>query len=559
MKERFFQTFLVTTLLALQVCVVVPLMLYGANADEFSSGFFTLVHWVLVLALLASTAVSAAVICLPDRWYQRVTVVLLAVWAAVYLQSNFMVWQYGVFDGHDINWKSFSWHVYVDSTVWLLLIFLALAFQSWVQRYRPRIVLFVALLSLLQLGTAAASATGKWWHTPVTANLDSLLSFSPQQNVLLIVLDTFQGPALPAVLEAHPDMRPWLDGFTYFQNTLAAFPTTSPSIPALLSGVSTDNTEPMRAFLARVLPQALPSLLFDRGTQVDLITVGHFCQYLKAGSCADLAGATRNNPALMKHLDLAKLADLTLFRILPHALKPFVYRGQRWFFQSLLQPTRIPVHEESLALGRLLEKDLKLGGAASTFKMIHLMPPHAPILLTHTCERRPGNRSGYGVRSYREQSACALRLANLLLEFLKKSGIYDRTLIVIAGDHGDSLNFGHYKKQRGTPAISQGLPLLLVKPFGARGPLATNRAPACLTDLPKTLAEMLGLSHQFSGENLFALKENQARTRLFRHYTWKQDDWDREYLPTMTEFAVQGDAWNLESWTKTRELPAHTQ
>ena len=128
-------------------------------------------------------------------------------------------------------------------------------------------------------------------------------------------------------------------------------------------------------------------------------------------------------------------------------------------------------------------------------------------------------------------------------------------MVVVSADHGVRVNFGHYKKVKGIPDIAKGLPLLMIKPFGKRGPLEVSKAPAMLLDLPRTIAASLGVEKEFPGFSLFDLKPEEKRVRIFHNYSWKHEFWEKDFLPPMTQYLIDGDSWKVDTWKKGSELP----
>ena len=58
--------------------------------------------------------------------------------------------------------------------------------------------------------------------------------------------------------------------------------------------------------------------------------------------------------------------------------------------------------------------------------------------------------------------------------------------------------------------------LLLVKPPNRRGPLRVSSAPTAITDIPATIADLLGVKHSLPGMPALKLAEDQPRPRHVR-------------------------------------------
>ncbi len=93
------------------------------------------------------------------------------------------------------------------------------------------------------------------------------------------------------------------------------------------------------------------------------------------------------------------------------------------------------------------------------------------------------------------------------------------------------------------------MPLLVVKPKGASGPLRTSMAPTAITDIPATIADLAGLAPGlFPGEPALRLDPDARRARTFAFHSWRNADWRREYMDALHVFSVDGPIHEPRSW-----------
>jgi Sulfatase len=91
------------------------------------------------------------------------------------------------------------------------------------------------------------------------------------------------------------------------------------------------------------------------------------------------------------------------------------------------------------------------------------------------------------------QVAAIDRLLGELLDRLKRTGLYDRALIVLVADEGISFRLGERDKRVVTPANVQGVapvPLFIKRPYQRRGRI--SRVYARTTDVAPTIAQIVG-------------------------------------------------------------------
>jgi arylsulfatase A-like enzyme/Tfp pilus assembly protein PilF len=134
------------------------------------------------------------------------------------------------------------------------------------------------------------------------------------------------------------------------------------------------------------------------------------------------------------------------------------------------------------------------------FFWMHLYDPHYPY---HPPE--PYSRD-YAAQPYDGEIAFADEQVGRLVKFLKEKGIYQNTLIVLCGDHGESLG-EHGEKTHGffIYNATMHVPLIIRLPGSASGRVVTD--PVSLVDLMPTVLGALGVNvpSQVQGRSLLPL------------------------------------------------------
>jgi hypothetical protein len=175
---------------------------------------------------------------------------------------------------------------------------------------------------------------------------------------------------------------------------------------------------------------------------------------------------------------------------------------------------------------------------APSLKILHIMAAHPPITLDKSCQSIPVQEPTR--KDYSSVLSCMLDKTSSLLRRMKEIGVYDKTTIVLIGDHGETLAdkggsdapiFGIVPRQENR--IGRFSPMLAIKPAGATGPFKLNSAPAQISDLRATLCgERQICKDPVQGENLLTLAADAARTRGFIDFSlFFTDISDRDGLP----------------------------
>ena len=245
-----------------------------------------------------------------------------------------------------------------------------------------------------------------------------------------------------------------------------------------------------------------------------------------------------------RHLEAAAfLVDLALFRIVPEALKPSVYSQERWLVSRAFAEDVVITSNGVLDL---MARSMRVAERRPVARFVHLFGTHAPARVDAGCQpvRGPWTR-----QSAIAQDRCAVTKVIGVLRRLHELGIYDRSAIAILADHGTGL--------QGTQPTSWiwgelASPLLLLKPFGARGALSHSSRVVGLTDVAATLCAWTADCRMASGADL-SRDSGAAPSYPFFAYHWRHEYWLARSVPIAARYEVRGPPREPGSWSK---LPA---
>ena len=565
------ESLLFGAVLAAHLALFTPLTLYLGNSDEFSAGFLSMFPGLLLS--LAAFAVLAGLIglLLPARASRAYTGLLATLGLLVWVQGNFLVWDYGALDGRQIDWAQRTWRGWLDLSIWLAALMIVLRLRA----PRRRIVLNAALaVFALQLVSGAVSGARNSdllaksaEIVPGDTALEQVYGFSRSKNVLHLVMDGFQADIFGELVgedrqgETFADA---LDGFTFYRNHLSAFPYTHMSLPALVSGKIYRNHEPIETFRANTFgDQSILRSAIANGYELDVAAAPALANWYRLGGYTntfDLTDSLHADPGQAVIDETAQLLDLSLLRSLPHFVKRYVYNEQRWLIQPLVSESRVSQlqyfsHRFFL---RRWHESMTAEREAPVYKMVHLMLSHNPMVVDEDCEF--ADQYLYAEReNVLNQSRCSLIEAVRLLEKMKHVGVYDQTLIVIMGDHGDwvpqkglivELASDGTRKPMLLSAAHHALatPLLAIIMPGVSGILRFSDAPTWTADLPDTISTALGFGDDFGRRDILSLSEDEQRTRRFHYYAYDRAELDSDYLEPIQEYLVEGNVYDLSAW-----------
>jgi hypothetical protein len=534
-----------------------PYTVYARNAGEYEASFWSLFPWLAAACLAVAGLVAGLILLVPRPLRGRALALGVSLGVASWIQGNFLLGDYGLLDGKDLEFAMNAGKGWLDGLLWLAVVAAGQLFQ---RRLRPHVVALAAGLLLVQ-------ATGAGLASPARASArsnaesvrpdDWVFSFSSGQNVVLLILDTITSDTfLKVVAEDRERCERAFEGFVFYEDATGAFNTTLYSVCAMLGAPAYENDIPLNKYLRRLRRETVNTTLLEAGYTVDWIALfGRFCQRGAHTNCwaiprpyvpDDLRPEERE--ALHHRIAAAELVDISLFRHVPHTLKHRVYNAGRWTIQACTTPPALlPINASSTSLffSDFIDS-LRVERQAPTFKILHLGAGHAPYVLTPECDIV---HEGSGDAAYEDQVRCAMRQTSSFLERLRELGILDDAMVVVTADHGASIG----SSWQGTHLLSSELlsrarPMLAVKWPGRGGPPVRSRAPACLQDIAATIAAAAGAEGTFQGRDLRELDEDERRTRRIGFYNLRERH-ENGYLRLLERYSITGPSRDPLAWS----------
>jgi len=561
LKNEKVQTNLCIALLfSLTLFVYGSANLYFSNVTEFSFLFSKVWYYFFALALLVLIGIFVFLQKINNKYTKKITVLFFAVGLLLWIQGNIIVWNYGLLDGHTIPWEDYFWNGIIDAIVWISILVISVLKSDAIYKHIRIICIFLILVQLggLMATVYAAPDEPSWKYQNLYQDSQKLYEFSTDTNVIIIILDTYQSDIFQEIINEDEKYKDMFDGFTYYRNSVGGFPTSYPSVILILSGKYYNNSVPIKDFIKNTtLDNSIPVVLKQNGFRTSISTDVITSIYPSRNVFDDISNQPLvGNIRSVKDTNLddaSFLTELTLFRHIPQSLKMI-------FFSKPIVPDSGEIYPDMIMYERF-KTDVKVGSPSPTFKVFHLRGVHPPFTLNETLESQelPSTRSGY-----KSTAKAELSITHALLTSLKKQGIYNNSLIFIVGDHGAQkrsmgLNNSVNKNSIDSSIVSEkivtgGIPLMLVKPINSTGHLSISDTPVALEDIPKTIADSYGIANNYSGESILDNNITSERIRLYYHYDWLHDYWNKQYLPTITEYQINGFSWDSVSWKPTYRI-----
>lgn len=578
----------VFALLSSQIFFFGPLIIFSGNEAEFTSSALQLLYYFVIPAIVLGLGIIIIGLLLASTAFNYYVSLLTCVGFLLWLQGNFLVWDYGLADGRGSLWALLSWQAFIDSPIWLILLTISVLGASFFSKFIRLFTLVILAVQVIGL-IASVSLTPQSMLRPVRFNQDTIANkaifeFSKSKNIIHIILDELQSTVFKEIVSKESHYYSELDGFIFFENTLSNYPTTLFSIANLITGKSYDNTTDISSFLDKSYRGlTLPSILINNGYRVDLIGPYASQWYCKSSHsiCYEIPVPYGKSSSELSFDEAVLLLDMTLFRYSPHILKGMKlssgimltalnniktkdYKVLDNFEGDSITKSEANRH---LAHDAFLTDLIERSTAtlySPVYKFIHITTSHYPAFLSADCKFL-NQMLPWEFENITNQARCVLNRVLLLLAKLKKLGIYDNSIIVLHADHGywkvnnsdQYLSIGNSQHiisnyQYDFPAyfaqiVSSALPLLAIKPFKSKGIMKTSKVPASLSDIPRTVIALADIrDSDFPGEFLFNLQEDIVRPRIFYYYDSLPSG--KERMERLDKFVVLGNPLDKKSW-----------
>lgn len=575
-KNRSFALYAISTsaLLSSYLTFFEPFEVIFSNTAYFNYSYLN--YFLISILGFISLFIFLTLFIYSTRSWRTISLIL-GITLCIWLQTTLLSFDLRSIDGGGITSNFIS--AKISAFLWLTIpISCLFFFTKSYQKLLPVIafLMLVKFFSVSYLGVTTPTANTT--HSNYKDNKP--LIFGGKGNVVVVVLDTFQSDTFYDIVTEGKFEEKELNGYTFFRNNLGAYPSTLPSISAMLSGKTYENEIPLASYIQNSFNgNTLPKYLKQKGFKTSLIWTERSsinCTPEIADYCWEKGFLLRDRVkgANMFALDVSKILDITTLRIIPSPFRSILsdLSVVSPTYELLSRLTSIKndlnfamPHVQDPILIDLITSNAKVKENSSPlFLFLHLIIPHPGYVYDKDCTFFYDEGLLDNHENYQNQAVCSLKQITKIQNKLKMLNIYDDTMIVVLSDHGNlyqgkrptffedddnDQTFGDSHSIIEDKVIASALPLLMIKGFKDTGPLKIDDTPVQITDLKQMVLERLEKESYLTSKYK---KSQQRPTRIYRFYDWIVEGGKLKegYLPPITNFEVTGHAWKKSSWKK---------
>jgi hypothetical protein len=559
-----------------------PMSLYLGNQGSFTLEAFELLTLGLLGLGISLAVLTPTLALVQGKYHARLVALTFAIALCLWVQGNVLAWNYGPFDGRSFDWASYSAYGMIDTTLWIVVIAAGLILARVLFPLARFASILLVSIGIVQLGIA-------YFQSPPPETLPSIkrfaienenkFSYSQDQNILVLVLDAFQGDIVDEIFQHHDDLRDAFAGFTLYRNAVAGSNFTQLAIPAILTGQIFDNAQPRSEFMRHAyLNYGLPAILKRAGVETELypwIGWANESIYFDESVASNVVALTEQPSrqqlfSEQKAKELLNLLDLAFFQTLPHYVKPHIhndYQGFLLYYATWMTPQALKTavssdHEFGVdTFLRSAQREFRVDRSGTVFKYYHLYGAHQPLNVNENLEFT-GQSFPFTRENYVNQVTAVLKATAEFLDLMKSSDIYDESMIVIIGDHGKGTTPDVHIRTPGHGEIpsavagynrnfrrdkARAVPVVLVKPPGAAFELLVSDSPVSVIDVPATVLAELGIEDSHTGVPVGTWNYDSPRPRRYAAFDFTATKGD--YVGPIVMYQVVGHSWDDDSWS----------
>lgn len=497
-----------------------------------------------ICVCLISTAILSV---LKGKVFNCVITGIFALTLGGYIQGNFLNSYVSALNGDRILWDLATTDVLINCGVWIGIFLFMFIILFLLEKLWGKILLLVSgmmiamqAVAFISLAINGALATSEVKEVAVLSK-DEMFSYSKSNNNIVYVVDHLDYDYIEMILEEDPTFFDEMDGFTSYTNAMSEQMLTYPGVNHMLTNTSEIyNIEEGVNWLDLSWEQEGKNILKDLNDanyRVNLF--GNRSEIFGGNIPHDLvANITYDISKIDKKIMASKLVELSVYRYIPLALKPFFWVEKGAIGGEIFKGGEKAYNIDETIYANGLE-NIELV-EENYFKFYHFNGSHRPYTLLEKGEK--SNKETDVV----QQTKGSFHILFQAFEKMKELGIYEDASIIILADHGSP---GYWYRPLENPNQIG----LFYKPKGSINiPLKYSDAPVSHLNIPATILKNAGVPYSNYGKALDEIEEDEEITRYYyRPTTYNasgDSEWNTHEEERLLTYELKGHASQLENW-----------
>lgn len=552
-KSKVLTSLLASFAFSFFIFIYSTLSVYFSNAQElpFSLGDFLPYYLIAFLAVFLFVFV---VLLLTNKLLHRIGFTLTAgLTICAYVQSFITTVTFSGMPGDGMAEPPSKQKMILNLGIWLiaLAVFATLAFFRKKAEFIRTVLSFVLIAVTVMQIFSLVPSTFEYMAFSKTENnhtyiltTENQLDLSSDENIVVLVLDSFDREYFLEYIEANPNAMEDFDGFTYYDDNIAFYPRTYPATASMLSGKLNDFSLNRGQFFAQAYGSSpLLQDLKENDYNVNLYLPNYY-GYDNANvffGYADNVSQANGFKVTEKSMLIKRMFFLSSYFWMPE------FKKSQKVSSSYFQETGTYISDKPMYTmepgsdpdfyTRLTTEGLSANEDGKVFTFLQLRGCHPPFAMNENCQQ-----VSTGSVTSLQQTTGAFKIIKEYIDQMKALGIYKNSTIIITGDHAGphawTNDLTEYKQAMNTA--------LLVKPKGADDtPFKTSKAPVSQENFLAEIVKSANLKteHEY-GKAYSDISEDANITRNHYFITFTGSKRKDE----LVTYEVTGDGTDINNW-----------
>lgn len=482
--------------------VFTPSSLFLGNIREFSLYYINIVPVILFMALLLFVIIYfIALWLIREKALPFYLALIFSISISAYIQSNFLNTKLPILDGTLVQWENYRVENLISTIVWIICIVIVFAFTYFGKIKFEKFMKYVSyFLSAVQLVTLLVLIVNNPLGDKASWGFSKEGQFTvgSKENVIIFIIDTLQEDVFEEYLMSDAyEMEGSLNDFTLFENAVSGGAPTAIALPLFLTGREYDPSQQFREYSKEAWDETpLYNDLHESGYDVRIYSTINDIVNLPEGIFDNYA------PVGKSWIEDYKGFGSSLYQVTNYLLMPQFLKEKFWLStETILYNVKstgyelndIYFHNDFVAADETLQTDYE-----KAFRLYHLNGLHTPYNMTEDFDRV----WDFGVAELNVLQG-DMRIVYSYINEMKRLGVYDASMIIIAGDHG--------KHDYGNPETN---PAVLIKLPMETHELERNSAPIHFRNILPTIAGTFLDDYSAYGPSVYDITDESDVERL---------------------------------------------
>jgi hypothetical protein len=519
---------------------------YVSNISEFSFSFGNVIIPLIIFAICVF-AIVIGVLNKSKILYNRLILVFFSFSLASYIQEMFLNKQLFLMDGTYRQWDNKS--IICNLIVWgIVCVVLKLIGRDKIFLPISFLLSAMQIVGVISLLAVNAGSIGKTNVIENYFSTNGLNDIADEDNIIIFVLDKYDEKFMQQVLDEDENFLEPLDGFIYYNDCVAQFSRTYPSITYML----TDNT-----FFEENSRSDYVNNAFEKCSFWDELSNEGYSLYFYEEDSSYIGQSVKEKAANYIEegecikCDISFIGSIkSIYRINAYKIMPYLIKDYFMYTAETINDNVVdsrmwketPYYMDDANFNGLIKNDgLVISDDKKAFKFIHMFGAHPPYSLDET-----GNRVKESKDLELSQYIGSMKIIYNYLDELQSSGRYKDSTIIITADHGDNFENGNVLPEN-TNII------LFIKPKGVDSDgLIYSDEYASQGDILTTISGIyaMGYSTDDGIDLLSNIDINTNNNRERYHYFHVVEN---TVQTSVRKYVIKGSSLDFSNWKATDE------